>query len=238
MKRLFVIILFSLATTCYTQGLFEYFKLTADDDGPEKFDRISVDFNWDSWLGVKEEIKTGTVSIGLNAYWYKDMPFGKKSRVSLAIGLGIGSHNVHHNGEFISIDSAGVSYTGLYARSQESVWKKNKVTSNYIDIPLELRFRNMNIKSKKEGGKTKSFRFYPGFKFGLMVNNHVKWKDAKIKYKVYNIDNMLRYRYGMTLRIAFNKFAIHGFYSLTPLFAKEKGDQLYPISVGVSWIRF
>ena len=54
----------------------------------------------------------------------------------------------------------------------------------------------------------------------------------------YNIDNMLRYRYGMTLRIAFNKFAIHGFYSLTPLFVKEKGDQLYPISVGVSWIRF
>jgi len=60
MKGLFVIILFSLASTCYTQGLFEYFKLTADDDGPEKFDRISVDFNWDSWLGAKEEITTGT----------------------------------------------------------------------------------------------------------------------------------------------------------------------------------
>ena len=34
----------------FSQGLFEYFKLTAADDGPEKFDRIIVDFNWDWWL--------------------------------------------------------------------------------------------------------------------------------------------------------------------------------------------
>jgi len=238
MRILFLTISVLLFTSSYSQGLFEYFKLTADDDGPEKFDRIVVDFNWDSWLEIPTGIKTGYYSLGLNAYWYKDIPLNKKSTLAFAFGMGFGSHNVHHNGELLTVDSAGTSFTGLYPLSQTTSWRKNKFTANYIDIPFELRIRNMYIQSKNEDAGTKSIRFYPGFKVGVMVNNHTKWRDDNIKYKVYNLKNVLRYRYGVTLRVAFNKIAISGFYSLTPLFEKGKGQQIYPISIGVSWIRF
>lgn len=239
MRLLLVTISLLIGSTGFSQGLFEYFKLTADDDGPEKFDRIVVDFNWDSWLGTPPGIKTGTYSFGVNAYWYKDIPLNKKSTIALAFGLGIGSHNVHHNGEFLlTIDSTGNSFTGLHVLPQTRTWRKNKFTANYLDIPFELRIRNMHIQPKKEDGKTKSIRFYPGFKIGVLVNDHTKWKDDEIKFKVYNLKNTNLFRYGVSLRVAFNKFAISGFYGLTPLFQKGKGEQLYPISVGISWIRF
>ncbi len=237
MRFCLVISLMFCQAVGFSQGLFEYFKLTAADDGPEKFDRIIVDFNWDSWLDTPPSITTSATSLGFNAYWYKDIPLGKKSHVALAIGLGLGSHNVHHNGEFIN-ESTGNGFTGLYARPANVSWKKNKFAANYIDVPIELRLRNMNIRPKSEDGRTKSIRVYPGFKAGVLVNNHVKWKDKEIKYKVYDLKNVTRYRYGLTLRVAFNKFAISGFYSLSPLFEKGKGVQLYPISLGFSWIRF
>ncbi|MFT7614107.1 MAG: hypothetical protein ACI9J3_003089 [Parvicellaceae bacterium] len=238
MKLLICSILMILSSTSFSQGLFEYFKLTADDDGPEKFDRIAVDINWDSWLGAPVDIKTGNYSIGVNAYWYKDIPLNKKSTIAFAFGLGFGSHNVHHNGQLLNLDSAGNNFTGLYPLSQGTAWKKNKFTANYFDIPIELRFRNMYIQPKNEGANFKKIRIYPGFKFGVMVNNHTKWRDDNIKYKVYNLKNVLKYRYGATVRVAFNKIAFSAFYSLSPLFEKGKGQEMYPISIGVSWIRF
>ena len=237
MRHIFTVLAICLQLSGFSQGLFEYFKLTAADDGPEKFDRIAVDFTLDSWMGLPADVETNVASLGLNACWYKDIPLGKKSRVAIAFGLGVGSHNVHHNGEFVH-ETSGNSYTDLHPLSTTTEWKKNKFVANYIDVPIELRFRNMNIKPRSEDRRTKSFRFYPGFKVGALLNNHVKWKDDEIKYKVYNIKNVLRYRYGVTLRIAFNKFAVFGFYSLSPLFESGKGVELYPISIGVSWIRF
>ncbi len=223
---------------CGAQGLFEYFKLTADDDGPEKFDRIAVDFNWDSWLNTPENIKTGNYSIGVNAYWYKDIPLNPRSTVALAIGLGVGSHNVHHNGQFLTLDSAGTSFTGLYPLPKETTWRKNKYTATYLDLPLELRFRNMYIESRRKDAGYRTFRFYPGFKFGVLVNDHTKWRDDNIKYKIYNLKNTNWFRYGVTARLAFGKIAFTGYYSLTPLFQKGKGEQLTFYSLGISWIRF
>ena len=51
MKKLITIFLL-FGSTIYGQGLFEFFKLTADDDNPEKFDRIVVDINFNNWLNA------------------------------------------------------------------------------------------------------------------------------------------------------------------------------------------
>lgn len=237
MIRLILIIAILVPSIVHSQGLFEYFKLTADDDGPEKFDRIGVDLNWDTWLNTPPEIETGYFSIGVNAHWYKDIPLGKRSHVALAIGLGIGVHNVHHNGELVSIEIDGQEYTKLQVLPKNMDWRKNKYSVTYVDIPFELRFRNMSIKPKKEDRKNKQFRFYPGFKIGLLVNDHTKWKDNHSKYKAYNLSNTLPYRYGVSCRVGFNKLVVHAFYSLTPIFEKGKGSELYPFSLGISWLR-
>lgn len=236
MRKCIIIFLCCFCSLVNAQGLFEYFKLTADDDGPEKFDRIAVDLNYDRWLNTPKGIETGNFSIGVNAYWYKDIPLDSASHIAFAFGLGVSAHNVHHNGEFTTTQINGQTITQLNVRPTTDSWRKNKYLVSYLDMPFELRLRNMHIKSKKKN-KTRSFRFYPGIKAGLLINDHTKWVTDDLKYKLYNMENILPYRYGLTAKLGFNKFVISAFYSLSPMFEKGKGPELYPISIGLSWIR-
>ena len=82
-----------------------------------------------------------------------------------------------------------------------------------------------------------NFKLYLGFKAGVLVNDHSKYKNENIKYKVYNLKNVLRYRYGPYIRLGFNKISLVGFYSMTSIF-NENGENLIPFHVGVSWMRF
>ena len=236
--KTFVFTLFT--TICFNfsgQGLFEYFKLTADGDGPEKFDRIVVDANWNHWLNTPNGVDQGYYSFGVSTYWFKDMPIGKKSNFALALGLGFDSQNIHHNGQFIfEQDIDGNIFTDLVSLPEDYIIYKNKIALNYVDVPFEFRFRTMN-KTIEDRMKF-NFRFYVGFKAGVLVNDHLKIKDSETKIKVFNIPNVLKYRYGPTIRLGFNKIAFNAFYSLTNVFVEDKGVVLTPYSIGISWMRF
>jgi hypothetical protein len=224
-------IFISFFSNAQNTGLLENLKLTADGDYHEKFDRIAIDFYTNRFTGLPKDIQQGDYSFGLGVYWYKDLPFGPKSRAAFAFGLGFSSINMHHNGAFSTVDSLGINnFTTLQKLPDNLEVFKNKVSFNYVDVPLELRFRNMSGKHK--------IRFYPGFKAGVLVNNHTKYRDNDIKIKIFDLPNRMMYQYGPTLRIMWNKIALYGFYSLTPLFEPNKGPQIYPISIGISWVRF
>ena len=89
-KIVFILCLCFIANNSFAQsnGLLSYFKLTADDTKHERFDRIAVDFYQTSFRNVPEGIEQGRFSLGVSAYWYKDLPLGEKSRVSFAFGAG------------------------------------------------------------------------------------------------------------------------------------------------------
>ena len=72
---LFLLVLF-YQINGFGQGLFEYFKLTADGDGAEKFDRIFVDFTWTQWMEQVPGVDQGIYSFGISAGWMKDIPLG------------------------------------------------------------------------------------------------------------------------------------------------------------------
>ena len=229
---LFVLGVFmSVVSTAQNSGLLENLKLTADDTRHERFDRIAVDFYANRFLNAPTNITQGDFSFGVSTYWYKDIPLGKKSRVAIAFGAGFSSYSIHHNGRFNLVDSLGINDFVAFEKLPDSIkFYKNKISFNYVDVPFELRFRNMDGKNK--------IRFYPGFKIGILVNDHTKWRDQNIKLKVYDLPNTLIYQYGPTLRLAWNKIAIHGYYALTPVFQKNKGTQTSLVSLGISWIRF
>ena len=233
---LFLLVLF-YQINGFGQGLFEYFKLTADGDGAEKFDRIFVDFTWTQWMEQVPGVDQGIYSFGISAGWMKDIPLGKKSNVALAIGVGFDSHNFHHNGDFELIQNAdGSLYTDLVSRNGVAELSKNKYAVNYVDIPVEIRLRTMNKTTEKK--MKYNFRFYLGFKAGVLVNDHFKINDQISKRKIFSLPNTLPYRYGPTLRVGLNKLSFVGFYSLTSIFKENKGVALTPFNVGLSWMRF
>ncbi len=190
-------------------------------------DNLVVDFNLDNWMDAPNDVKVRTYSLGFNAYLMHDIQFGN-SNFSFAIGGGVSSHNVHSNGEFINlIDSIqGTTYTNLKSFAPTYNYKKNKLSTNYIDVPLELRF--------KSKGTANVFRMAVGFKAGYLVNIHSKTRDDDGLRKGFIFDNALEYRYGITGRIGFGKLNLTGYYALTPLFQEGKGVELTPYSIGLS----
>jgi hypothetical protein len=99
--------------------------------------------------------------------------------------------------------------------------KKSMLVTNYIDVPLELRF------STKPDDPARSFKIAIGARIGYLLNTSTKIKykengDLK-KLQNHNDYNLTRFRYGAQMKVFIGNFALFGYYNLTPLFKENKG---------------
>ena len=75
------ILIFCFTAMCQlalSQGILSYVKWEADSQGPEKFDRIVIDFTWNQWKTSPPNINQGVFSFGFSSSWFRDIPLGKK----------------------------------------------------------------------------------------------------------------------------------------------------------------
>jgi hypothetical protein len=195
-------------------------------------DQIIVNILSNTWLNSPSEIKLMPVSVGAEVYMMSPI-VGKNSSLSFAVGCGVGANNVHQNA--LPYDSLGVTYFKQIAGGYEYI--KNKFTTAYIDVPIEIRFRT------KPNIKKRNFKVSLGGKFGYMISNYIKYSGddfrvsskRNVKFKEYNLTNVLPYRYGVFLRVGYGK--INGIinYTLSSLFEKNKGPDVIPLSFGFSF---
>lgn len=195
-------------------------------------DQLIINLLSNTWLDAPENVKLMPVSIGCELYSMSPV-FGKKKSFSGALGFGIGVNNVHLNSlPFDSLDATHfMEIPGGYE------YTKNKITVAYADIPFELRYRT------KPNIKKRNFKISVGGKFGYMISNYLKYKgqdfrnsSTKIaKFKEYNISNILEYRYSAYLRAGYGKINFIINYTLSPLFEKDKGPDVIPVSFGFSF---
>ena len=208
-----------------TTGLFAQIK----DHAPAVKKRNAADWivfgiHNDMWLNIPKGIKTEAFSPGIDLSYLFDVPFGK-GNVGFAWGLGWSSVNVHSNGQINYLVDSMTSKISTYFKPRTDVFKKNKLVCNYIGIPLELRFRDPGNK----------FHFCVGVKAGYLLNSHTKEVDDVGKRKVYRIENLNRFHYGLTMGIGSKRWSITAFYSLIPLIEKNKGDdKIIPFSIGIA----
>lgn len=188
-------------------------------------DHIVVDFSYDGYLNLPQGISQKPYSLGGNAYIMWDYPFGY-GPFSFAIGAGFSTHDVHTNGRITySIDGKYTTFVPITTK-----YSTNKFSCNYIDVPIELRIRTRG---------EKSFKVTVGGKVGYAYNVHTKFADADGKIKVYRIKNIDPLRYGVTFRIGYNKFNLQGFYALSELFKKGRGEpSMIPYSFGVGLLLY
>lgn len=192
----------------------------------EEDDNIVVNINYNTWLDVPEGIKLLPASVGFDFANYYDLKFGK-SNVSLGLGWGISSVNVHHNGYFVDSTNGNNRYT--YLLPLNSAYSKNKYVVNYLDFPLELRFKTKT---------TRTFRLMIGGKVGWLLSDHTKTIDPDGKRKLYGIANTQKYHYGVTARIGWGDINFSMYYGLSSVFEDNKGPDLKPLSIGFSIIPF
>ncbi len=200
---------------------------------------ILINLNFDGWLNTPSTIKSEWfASRGVDVAVLYDYVLAK-SNFSLAAGVGFNSHNIHMDGFLIEYTTTnGATYTKLdesFFEGKEIV--TNKISTNFIDIPFEVRFRSNAHKNGKRVAAS------VGFKLGWLVQSHTKTKtdddllyngvNFRSKVKTYDIPNLSKFRYGLTARIGYANFYLNFFYSLTPLFIDGKGTDAVPISIGI-----
>lgn len=207
-----------------------------DEETKEKVnkakDRIVVELALENLINKPDTIKISGLSRGFNTYFMYDIPLGK-SRLSLAPGIGIGTSNFYHKSNKIVSDSSKTYFVPI-DKSTFDV-KKNKIGLTYVDIPIELRYRS------KPNSKNTSWKLAAGFKIGFLIHNKWKYKGLdldgsgkEVKFKQYNVANLEKLRYGVTLRGGYGAFNLFVNYYISSLFKAENGPAMHPISFGIA----
>lgn len=211
-----VAILFAVNIQAQTNKFTENFTTGID---------IFNDFVQDSPEGIQFK----DVNLGSNIYGMYNYVI-PKSKISLAIGLGLGMHNLRSNG--ILTDTSNVSYFVPYPDKVNNVavdYSANKLQLTYLDIPAEIRFKS-----------EKGFRLALGIKAGYLISAHTKFKGddpeggRAIKIKEGNLPNLEKWRFGPTFQIGYKWVNFTGFYSLSKVFVNPNGPQIYPVSIGIA----
>lgn len=209
---------------------------------PTTQDRFVVMFTNDTWLDTPDGVELRAYSPGFSAYIMTDYDLGQ-SAFSFAWGYGFSSHNVHSNGEFVT-DTVGTNvFSNFETFDPGYSFQKNKLSCNYLEIPVEFRIRTGKRKERETWefqAERESigprFNMAVGARIGYAINVHTKTIDDHGKRKFYGVEQLQPLRYGLTARVGFGSLAVCGFYSLTSIIQEGKGTEMIPVSVGVAWL--
>ena len=198
-------------------------------------DRFLINVHWDGWMGAPDSMKIKGLSSGIGLHYMYDVPL-KDDNISFAIGAGVSWSN-YYNNSYFTYDTS--SYTVPVKFADTVQYSKNKFVLNYVEVPLEFRFRT----DDKNGNR---FKAAIGFKAGYAFSNHTKYvgddyiggSGDEIKFKQYRVKNVSTLQYGPTLRLGYSKINIEAYYGLAPIFIDGEGPTGNPITVGVSFNPF
>lgn len=188
-----------------------------------KQERILFNFMLDSWMKTPPGIATNWIkSRSFEFYLMADKAFANE-HLGIAYGLGISSTNVNSNARFDQINN-----NTILNPIDSMQYNMNKLSTNYIEIPLELRFRTSHIHNGNR------FKIAIGAKAGYLLQDHLKFVSDIIKEKFYNTPNINPFRFCATGRIGYGKFSLTGFYGLNTLF-KSGSSGVIPFGVGITF---
>ncbi len=192
--------------------------------------RVSVgaEIYQDFWMNWPQGMNVRAINQGAGTFITYNVPIGK-SPLSFALGAGIGWHNLYSNMTINNIKADTITFS----RIPDTIdYRKSKLGLTYLDFPLELRYVAKN-----------KVRFSVGVKLGYLLDAKTKFKGDDIYGNEYTskfkqVNNADRFRFGPVVRFGYNWFQIMGYYSVTKIFDKNFGPDMYPISVGVTFMPF
>jgi len=187
-----------------------------------KSDRLLFDFYSPQWVNGPKDLNTNpTFSFAVS--WGKDVPF-KKSNFSWFYALGYDFNNIQHNANLKSLPIGSVREVGM--RLLNTPYSLNKLSTHYLEIPIEFRYRT----------QTKNpFRVYLGTKTGYMVKSHYEIDEGKGEtYERKGLDELERLKYGVTLRVGYGLVNFYAYYGLNGLMTPDKQKGVNQLSFGLT----
>lgn len=174
----------------------------------------------------------------VNVYYFYDKRLGK-SKFSIHPGIGFGLERYKFNNNKTLAYTTGLDTVSMVPSTLSNL-RKTKLITNYIDIPLEIRF------STTPDDPNRSFKVSLGFKFGVLYDSFTKQKYSEDgetkKLKDKQNFNLYPIRYGPYFRIGGGNFSVYASYSISPLFKPGVGpggnSNINNFTVGLSLAAF
>lgn len=149
----------------------------------------------------------------------------KKSNYSVAAGLAFSSQSIFNNSRLLRDDSLGASFFQSLPQNQN--YQTNKMVTNFIEIPLELRYRT------DANDKGHSWKYTLGVRVGRLLDVYSKYKDGTGKYKDYIFPDVNNTRIGAYARVGYGKVSLSFYRSFAPYLQNSLQGNMNNYSIGL-----
>lgn len=180
-----------------------------DFDSPDSLyreDQFYVGISYSNIQNAPQGFDQIKISSNVVFGFLRDFPLNKKRTWAIAPGLGFRISNINHN-LLITENNSTTNYSIL-----TSEFNKNKLILNYLELPLEIRWRNSTPESHK------FWRIYSGVKLSYLIYDINKYEafDTKIRSKQNSDLNKLQL--GAYITAGWNTWNAFLYYGITPIF--------------------
>lgn len=196
-------------------------------------DHFMLQYGMSGWSGGPDSIKPQGLSRSFNMYFLFDFPFKTNPKISVAIGPGIGTDNIFFEDRTINIKNRNQV---LFTRDTITQYKKYKLMTGFLEIPVELRYASNPVNMNK------SFKFAIGAKIGTMVTAKTKAKvdldqagDGGYITKTNSKRHFNGTRLVGTMRVGLGNVSLFGTYTVTEFFKEGFGPAgIRPYTIGLT----
>lgn len=133
------------------------------------------------------------------------MPISKNRHWAIATGFGYAYNNVKHN---FTVKKA----VDINTYSIDDSYSNNKLILHYLEVPLEIRWRNSTAESHR------FWRIYTGFKASYIFANKTVFESSVVDFRIKNNSDLNILQYGPYLSFGYNTINFYAYYALNPLF--------------------
>ena len=225
MKQVIILLILTLTTTVMVAQEGE-----KTEDRNKHQDHMLVDFGYETFTSRPGFTDFQWYNNGLNIQLFYDKLFGQ-SGFSGAVGVGFSTQSYYSNKQIRRDTNKSYNYSDWIAPT--SLYEKNKVSTSWIDIPIEFRYRS---KIDDWGYR---WKLSIGGKVGFLIDTHDKLVDLNgVKYKTYYFPDMNRVRAGLVARAGYGKVNFTTYFSLTEFFVPGRGPEMKQISIAISLVPF
>ncbi len=202
-------------------------------------DHLMIQLSSDNWANMPDTVsrrKGGGLSRGFNFALMINKPFKTDPRWSVAFGIGISNSNIFFQTVDIGV-AAGGSSIPFTNDSAANHFKKYKLATTFLEIPVELRY------TFDPEHQNKSWKIAIGAKVGEMLDAHTKGKTLldqngnlinDYTEKVSNTAFFNTTRLCGTARVGYGNFSVFTAFQITSFFKPGAGPGVIPYQIGLS----
>lgn len=146
-------------------------------------------------------------SSGFTMGFLRDMPISKNRNWAIGLGLGYSYNDIKHNLKIVENSPSNVY-------SIDNSYDKSKLRFHYLELPLEIRWRNSTLESHK------FWRVYTGFKVSYLLSSKSIFVSSTQSAIIQNSNELVKFQYGPYLSVGYNTINLYAYYGIKPIFDK------------------